>query len=583
MAIDETRSQPERTPWDDPEGPELGAGINFTDPDSPLSKYYFHTSHVVAVALLGLFFLFLNFVPLWHTDIWGHLKYGQFIVQTGQLPEGNPFAPLMEESVPSNHYSWLSQTTFYLIYHVGETIAGGDSVQQMTGGIDALRFTHAFLVLARMVLLLLVFYRITNSMPVAIAGIVLMTLIGGGGLAIFRPQVLGELCFAIALFALSRTKLTWAAVCWLPALMVLWANLHGSYAIGLILLALFVIGRTIETGRKLKTWKPKTLFKDATVYRLFIVFAASVLGIAILNPAGPWIYLRTLAMTNHPVVLVMDEWKPLTFNSWTGGHWAYLATLVLVIGSVIYARQLPSVTAILITLFFATQPLIHQRALVWWLLIFPWVMLPLWVKQPADFLIGWVPESTASFRKTMVAGALVVVIFLWSIPGQWIIAGKPSGLERSLSQGTPWKLTLALKNDDAKIEPRTPGLHSWLAKHYPDGRYQGNVFATETLGDYLVWDLPKESPVFVYAHVHMISPQHWNKVVKVRYGMKEWESILNESKINVIIVEAEQNPYLRKRLQDSSQWEILLDETGSTTIRDKRCRLLVAVRKEPIS
>src|SRR5262245_36462064 len=72
------------------EVPPLGAGIDFTDPNSPLAPYYLRASHLVAVALLGGIVILYSWFPLWHTDIWGHLKFGQWIVEHRELPEREP-------------------------------------------------------------------------------------------------------------------------------------------------------------------------------------------------------------------------------------------------------------------------------------------------------------------------------------------------------------------------------------------------------------------------------------------------------------------------------------------------------------
>src|SRR5260370_37918413 len=86
-----TRLMPGPAPAEDG-NPSLGAGLDFSDPHSPLAPYYLRTGHVVLVALLGLFLLVLSYVPLWHPDIWGHLKFGQRIVPHGQTDALSPFA-----------------------------------------------------------------------------------------------------------------------------------------------------------------------------------------------------------------------------------------------------------------------------------------------------------------------------------------------------------------------------------------------------------------------------------------------------------------------------------------------------------
>src|SRR5215468_415389 len=103
----------------------LGAGIDFTDPNSPLAKWYCRGSHVVAALIFAAIFIILNFAPLWHTDIWGHLKFGQWIVQQARLPEREPFCPFATEGAGFIHYNWLSQAGLYALYHLGELLAGG--------------------------------------------------------------------------------------------------------------------------------------------------------------------------------------------------------------------------------------------------------------------------------------------------------------------------------------------------------------------------------------------------------------------------------------------------------------------------
>src|SRR5262245_11071771 len=85
----------------------LGAGLDFTDPASPLAPYYWRSSHVAAAALLGLIFVLFSYVPLWHTDVWGHLKFGRWIVEHGRLPEREPFHGLADPHAPALHAYWL--------------------------------------------------------------------------------------------------------------------------------------------------------------------------------------------------------------------------------------------------------------------------------------------------------------------------------------------------------------------------------------------------------------------------------------------------------------------------------------------
>src|SRR5690606_31301246 len=48
----------------------------------------------VLVGVLGVAYILLSYLPLWHTDLWGHLAYGQWIAQHGRVPITEPLMPL---------------------------------------------------------------------------------------------------------------------------------------------------------------------------------------------------------------------------------------------------------------------------------------------------------------------------------------------------------------------------------------------------------------------------------------------------------------------------------------------------------
>ncbi|MGF1579540.1 MAG: hypothetical protein ACFCD0_09270 [Gemmataceae bacterium] len=561
---------------------QVGAGFDFTSPDSTLAPYYLQTSHVVAVGIIGVLFLFLNFVPLWHTDIWGHLKFGQSIVENGSLPTGNPFNPFLTKEINSNHYSWLSQLGFYTLFRISESSAGGDTVDRMVGGIDALRFTHALLTGIIFTLLLFALYRLSGSFRLALLGLTLSILLNVPNLAVFRPQLVGELCFVSVLLVLSRAQMSKWTFVFLPTIMMFWANLHGSFPIGLILLGLSLVGRTSEALWE-KSWKVGEVWADPTVKQLSYSLVGALLAVGLLNPVGPWIYVQTLTMANHPVVLSMDEWQPLRFQATFGPSWLYIGTLVILLGSIVYARKLPSLTMGLFLLAFGLQPLLHQRGLIWWFLVLPWAITPLLAVQRDNWFSNWVEEqSEASLKNTIIAGAMALVILLWSLPCQRVISGQPSKIETAVSDGTAWELATQLTQAKPDAEPWSAELQTWLKKYYPEGKYKSPIFTTATTGDFLVYTLPKEAPVFLYAHVHLVSEELWNQSQAVRLGTKYWKNILNYHGINLVVVEAELNPNLRTKLREDDDWKILVDQTGDPSIPDPRCRLLIAYRKQPI-
>jgi hypothetical protein len=191
-------------------------------------------------------------------------------------------------------------------------------------------------------------------------------------------------------------------------------------------------------------------------------------------------------------------------------------------------------------------------------------------------------QSEPNFRKTLLALTLALVALAWSIPGLWLVDRHPAPLERSVSAGTAWPLAFQLQGKHEKKVPWSAELDRWLHQHYPEGKFRGPLFTSETAGDYLVWALPEEMPVFVYAHVHLFSWEHWQQVAAVRRGTKYWRAVLDHHKINLLVVEPELNLRLRELLYQDHDWQVLYDETDDARIVDYRCRLLVAVRRQPL-
>lgn len=554
---------------------------------SPLTPYFLRGSDVIAAALLAGAFLFLSNWPLWHTDVWGHLKFGQWIVQHRRLPAQEPFLPFTDGQRCVNFY-WLTQVTMYGAFAAGERLAGGDALRRLAGGAEMLALLFALVSFLRYLLLYLAYRRASGSGPLACLGLGLAVLVFS---RVQRPQAFGNLCFAALLLMLSRPVLSRRALLLVPLCLVLWVNLHGSYVVGLAILGLFFLGRVIQTGwaavtdrrdaGPIKIWT--AIVNDLQVRRLFLAGLLSTAGVALLNPHGPWVFLYTVRFAQHPNIPSMVEWQPLEFP-WGGAgeHWPYLATIVLVIATQIFSPRLLPPTSVLLCFTFAVFPLWHRRMMLWWIVLFPWIVLPAWAEMGRQLSWPWLHyRSQASGAKTLMAVGLLLLAVLLAPPVKWLRGGPLRPLERSLSPGTPWKLAAQLKapTGDKNYYPQ---LADALKRGYPNGRFHGRICASETQGDYLVWALPPEWPVMVYTHVHLFSPEHWQDFLIVKSAEPGWREVLDLYGVNLIVVEVEDHPQLTEALQADADWRIVLDETGLQQKIDPRTRLLIAVRKSPL-
>ncbi len=557
--------------------PDSSPPIDSPSPEGPPPPYFVRGSTVLAAALLSTTFLLLSYWPLWHSDIWGHLKYGEWIVRHHRLPETELFLS-SEDRQPYIGFYWLMQAGSFAVYSLGERLAGGDELQRLAGGAELLAAMYAALSLLSCFLQLLAYRRASGSTPLACMGLVLAVVCVS---RVQRPQVAGEVCFAAVLWALSGPTLSRGALLLIPLCLALWANLHGSYAAGLVLIGLFFVGRLIEVGRASGSWRWTTLTGDAQVRRLFLVGLFSTVAVSILNPQGPRLLLDTLLFSRLPNVPAMDEWNPLDFRWGFGDHWLYIATVVLVMVSQLVSPRLLPPSALLLCISFGVMPLKSQRMLIWWYVLVPWIVLPAWAALGKSLKWPWLHyRSEATGGKTLMAVSFVVLAVWLSPPTRWLRSGHPRPLERTLGLGTPWQLADQLTRPNAKTY--YPDLAKAL-NDYPNHRFQGTIFTTLTQGEYLLWELPADVPVLLYTHVHLFSSAYFHECLTVLTAEPGWRTVLARRCVNMVVVEVEDHPQLTQALKADPDWEIVVNETGLRSKPDPRTRLLVAVRRVPLT
>jgi hypothetical protein len=545
-------------------------------------KQYFTGALVVATAFLALVFVVLSHQQVWHTDVWGHLRFGEYIVREHRLPEHEMFSgDYADQEHPYLNFQWIAQAGNYLVYEFGARLAGGGADRQLAGGALALATEHAVLVTLRLFVLLLAFRRLTGSLGTAVAGIVLVVLLSLDHLFVHRPQAFGELFFALLLLAPSRPVLSRAALVFIPLVLVLWANCHGSFPMGFVLLGAFVAGRGIDV---ILTYRARSvslepgasrsepgasatgktrpvadapgsernapgsvrqgLWRDAALRRLALALVFSLVAVTVLNPHGLRLFQYTVEMSRHPNIQFMNEWQPTPPKTTSG--YIFLASLVLLVPLLRWSPLRFTPTQVILLLGFGEQSLAHVRVLVWWSVVIVWVTLPHWQAVLASgrrrLAIRWPAPVMA-----MLAGLAIVVGFLLSAPGLWACTGYGLKPEKRVTDKTPYKVADYLREQYS----RDPSLKRRV------------IFTSETVGDYLLWNLRLDPPVrvFCYSHVHLLTPEHWQECLKVKFGDAGWEEILDRHGVQFLVVEnmALYDPLMEEVRAAKDRWEVVFD------------------------
>lgn len=240
-------------------------------------------------------------------DSYWHLVVGQWIVAHGAVPRVDPFSFTMS-GTPWIAKEWLSQ----LLYAAAYEAAGWTGMVVLT----AAAFALAFAVFSRALL------RHLAPLPTITLAAVAFLLAAPHALA--RPHILAlpvMVAFVGGLVrAVDEERLP---SLWLLPLMALWANLHGGFTFGIMIVAACALDAIVAARRGSRG----RMFAGWMIFGLLVIAAACV------TPYGPESILVTARILGMGSALsVISEWRPPDFSSISGLEVAIL----LAVGFTLY-------------------------------------------------------------------------------------------------------------------------------------------------------------------------------------------------------------------------------------------------------
>jgi len=497
---------------------------------------------------LGLTLLFLGSMPLWHTDLWGHLAYGRLIWQQGSIPATEPFMPLAR-GVELIDTAWLSQVAGYL------------TIERF--GVPGLQFLAASLVTFTCGILAWLGYRKTGSVGWAVLGIAAYLwlnykqLFNGTDMSVvIRPQMAGIAAFAVTLAVVvgRPSRWHWLAI---PVTFALWANLHGSFLAGLMLLGVFALGRGGDVLRR--TDKFAAVVNDWPFWRLVLLTQLAAAAV-LLNPYGLRIYADTWLFLKNPNLQDLPEWDPLTLRMFQGQAAAGVALALLFVYRMTPRRI--GTGEVLALILFGGSMLWTSRMIVWW------------APVAAYFLTIHAAAVRRSFQKPVPAAAVdesgptvparrslwtVVSLFL-----VWIFFAP-----------TPFAGALLRRPDERQrpdVSNQTPlGAAQHLAKTPPTGQ----IFNTYEFGDYLIWTSQNDrglptTQTFVAGHAHLVPPDVWRAYVDTITGSSGWENTLDRYGVTTVVLDKPGRQAFVDRLREEPLWENTYEDEISAVFRRRQ-------------
>ncbi len=485
---------------------------------------------VAAAVVVAVAFLLTAAAPLHHTDLWGHLWFGRWIVEHGQFPAHDPFRPSLDTGPPAN-VPWLAQVLGYLCL---ESL-----------GLEGLTLAHAALVALAAAVLIAAVRRRGASLAWGVAAAAAGYLLALPIEATIRPQLFGAVAFAATLWAAARLPSRWRPLVWLPAVFALWANLHGSFAIGLAVLGCVAAGQTCDaiagriwsaaaTGRS-QPPLPAPLAGEGPGVRGFCgplsltccLRPWLALGLSTaaccLNPMGPRLLADVAGFAGHGTLEGISEWQPMVLKSLSGA--LFFGSLAVTAVLLRLSPRRIATAEVLLFLLLALASLSAIRMLAWWALAWPWLVAPhaaaVWNKYRPG--VSGEPGAAADPQVTVrhwIVAAGVAALALWWSPGSFAVL---SGRHRP---------------DAAVLSSETPAA---VAGELEKQKNHGRIYAPMDWADYLVYRTDGSVEPLVHCHVHLIDQATWADFLAIRGGSPRWPELADRHRLDYLVLSTAEN------------------------------------------
>ena len=431
----------------------------------------------VALPTLGALIASLQSVDLAY-----QLRAGAAIIDSRAVPSVDTWT-FTAAGLPWTDQQWGAQVILAAVYR-----AGG-----WTG-----------LVLLRAVLVMVIFgclFEIGRRRGLGLRHAAWLTLaafiVGSAALAL-RPQLIGMALFAIVLLLVGDRRAHPNRLWLIPVLVLIWANIHGSFFLGPLVLGL--------------AWLEDVHGRIDRPHRALVAAAVAAVA-ACVTPFGPAVWAYAIGLSTNPqVTRLITEWQPSTLGDVSGllFYGSALGVAVLV-GS---RRRRPPWPALLwLAIFFAIGAY-AARGIAWWSLAGAVTVAGLLTSGASDRPPRTEPAGTPLIRRlnvalvVMLALAGLAVLPVWR--GDDPAIGAPPGLLANAPPGITAALRRLARPADRLLNPQPWG--SWLE------------FAVPSV------------PVAIDSRIELFPVSVWDAVARIESGRDGWDRALADWRVTIAVV-----------------------------------------------
>ncbi len=518
-------------------------------------------SQIISVLsfLLIVFITYTNEID--DLDFWWHLKDGQIIYETHTIPQKEYFSYTTEipehisrigknevdlKELPSEDTSmywasglkgnWLSQLVFYLVYLVG----GFKGIGILKSAVFALTYLVLYLAMLK-----------RGAGHLSSFFILCLIAFIGTDFNYTRPQIFSFLFFPCILYVLYDFRQGGRSIYFLPALMIIWANLHGGFILGVLTILAFACAEFIKYFLRNRFGiSENSCLQKRRLWELLLFSSGSSLA-SLINPNGYKAFLFPLYFEKSIFIFIEEYRAPMLYEY--HAYWFMLALLAFSLLMLIKSKHL-DLTELFISLIVTIPSLRGIRYIIFFALG-TGVFLAYSMMRAGTGIKEWSPFRRF-FDKTVFSTMNIKgFVSLLVAAGTLLFIAK-----------------ISISGEVLQFDMRGKRYPSGAAAFIQDSGLTGNMFNLYNWGGYLVWHLYPDYRVFIYGRtINETAFFHYNQIVRAEGGNERdqplWKRLLDAYGIDFIVTSAVASsghivPFVNM-LYDDRGWELVYTDGKS--------------------
>ena len=506
--------------------------------EQPPARQWYHLSSadIVFLILCVIIFQAARGKMLSDPGLGWHLRNIDAMIAEGGWLHTDPFTQPRDGEPPAEWRTnqWLGELPLWL----GERWAGREGVAAVATLILALTLRILYSMLLR------------DGLPWPLA--VLWLCAAGIGTAcswIARPNLFSMLFVLLTVRLVEQFhagRCTWRRLLWLPPLFAVWANTHGGFVAGYLIL---VPAICIEAFLSV-LYRPAELRTAARRRgRILLGFSAACFLATLLNPYGWTLYPWVLKLLGNPYFMNLhEEWKPPPLTN--AGALQYVPLFVLYPVVILLSRRRPSLLEVGLTGGWLLLALKGFRYVPLWVLLAVPVMarasygIP-WVRAFVDRHLSSADPSSLFARRAGPAPA-----GLWSVLLAILLVGGSRWLHAVDESRPPEARFVRLLPDvvDARALDELVRLH--------EGKEDAVVFHSYNWGGYLTWQGWRSQHLlnWIDDRNEVQGRQHVEETFRILAAEGDWRDALNAANVRFVCIQREE-PLAAKLAERTVEWE----------------------------